>query len=314
MDPVSDILSHLDFAGMLYFSTEFSGRWGVRVPAYPNVIRFHLALRGECCVRVEGMERIQKISQGDFLMVPHGAQHDLLANPGVSAPPLETVLSDAGYSGRGPLIYGLQDCGKETRLLCGHFSFSDQARGNRFLDTLPGAIIARQIPPSASDWMTATLKLLALESADPQPGHDIVVHRMTEILFVQALRHWMTQQELPQGVLKALTDPNLAQAMSQMHAAPEQAWTVEAMARSAGLSRTVFAEKFHQMTGTPPLRYLTEWRLLKARRLLLTGGKSVDEVAAKVGYGSTPAFSRVYSRHFGEGPGRTRRTGLMAET
>lgn len=311
MDPISDILAHLDFKGMLYFSTEFSGRWGVRVPDYPGVIRFHLALRGDFHVRVAGSPALQHVHEGDFLMIPHGAGHDLLAHPDVIAPPIETVLQEAGYSGEGPLIYAVADAGHETRLLCGHFSFSPEVRRNRFLATLPETIVARALPDQASDWIGATLSLLATEAQAPRPGHDIIVHRMTEILFVQALRHWMTGQDLPTGVLKALGNPQLAPVIGQIHQNPQTPWTVESLARIAGLSRTVFAERFHRLTGMPPLKYLTEWRLTKARRMLRAGDRSVDEIALAVGYGSTPAFSRIYSRHYGEGPGRTRRMALQ---
>lgn len=307
MDPISDILSHLDFAGMLYFSTEFSGDWGVRVPAYENVVRFHLVLRGACHVKVEGSAAGCDIRQGDFLMIPHGAQHDLLAHPNAPAPELETVLSEAGYDGKGQLIYKLRDSGAQTRLLCGHFSFSPQARRNHFLQTLPPFILARDLPPEAAAWLSATLNLLAQEAETPAPGNSIIVHHMTEVLFVQALRLWMEQEELPQGVLKAMGDPMIARALRALHDDPASPWTVETIARFAGMSRTVFADRFHSLTGTTPLKYLTGWRLEKARKLLQSGEHSVENAAMSVGYQSTPAFSRAFSKFYGFGPGQARK-------
>ena len=307
MDPISDILSHLDFSGMLYYATEFSGDWGVRVPEYSNVIRFHLVLRGTCYVRVCEDGTAHQIKPGDFFMIPHGASHDLLAHPDLPTPPLETVLRDLGYSGEGPLVIRLDDTGEPVRLLCGHFSFTPSARGNTFLKNLPSHIVAREMPGKASEWITSTLDLLAQEAHQPAPGHNLVIHRMTEVLFVQALRLWMRQSDLPAGVLRGLNDMQLSRAISAMHADPGHPWTVENLAREAGYSRSVFAERFQQLTGTSPLRYLTEWRMQKAHRMLAAEGRSVDDVALAVGYQSGPAFSRVFSRHFGEGPGRIRR-------
>ena len=307
MDPISDILSHLDFAGMLYFSTEFSGDWGVRVPAYENVVRFHLVLRGECHVRIEGADAPCHIRQGDFLMIPHGAQHDLLAHPDARAPELETVLGDAGYDGKGQLIYKLRDDGAQTRLLCGHFSFSPQARRNHFLQTLPPFILARELPHEAAAWLAATLNLLATEADAPAPGNSIIVHRMTEVLFVQALRLWMQQESLPQGVLKAMGDPMIARALRALHDDPASHWTVESIARNAGMSRTVFADRFHSLTGTTPLKYLTGWRLEKARKMLQSGEQSVEGAALSVGYQSTPPFSCAFSKFYGFGPGQARK-------
>ena len=160
MDPVSDILSRLEFSGMLYYATEFSGDWGLRVPRYENVIRFHLVLRGNCYVRVAGQGTAQLIKPGDFFMIPHGESHDLLARPDLPAPPLETVIRDVGYSGSGPLIVKLEDAGEPVRLLCGHFAFSPTARRNSFLRNLPASILARDLPGAAADWVVSTITLV----------------------------------------------------------------------------------------------------------------------------------------------------------
>ena len=110
------------------------------------------------------------------------------------------------------------------------------------------------------------------------------------MLFVQALRLWMRQGDLPSGILRGLGDPQLSRAISAIHAQPEKPWTVETLAREAGLSRSVFAQRFSTLIGTSPLRYLTELRMQIAHRLLRLEGQSVDAVARAVGYQSGPAF------------------------
>ncbi|MCK0102325.1 cupin domain-containing protein [Pseudohalocynthiibacter sp. F2068] len=311
MDPISDILSHLDFRGMLYFSTRFSGKWGVHVPADEYVIRFHLVLRGTCHARIGRSSDHYTLKPGDFLMIPRGQEHDIMGDPRSATPPLETVLSDAGYSGTGPLIYGLQDHGEPTRMLCGHFVFDTPPKRQSFLNAFPDQIIARNLPDYSNEWLMTTLLQLEHETQEQAPGHDAILHRMTEILFVQAIRVWMKQQDIPKGVLLALADKQISKALTALHAAPEQPWTVAELGTIAGMSRSVFAQRFHQLTNTTPLRYLTEWRLQKARKLLGAGSLSVEKIAEGVGYRSVASFSRVYAREFGEGPGSTRRAALQ---
>lgn len=312
MDPISDILSGLDFAGILYFTTEFSGDWGVGVPAYRNVIRFHLVLRGACYVRIHSTGCTHPLARGDFFMIPHGAAHDLIARPGIVAPPEETVLRDAGYTGVGPLVIRSADGGEPVRLLCGHFSFAPAARGNAFLAGLPDHIVARNMPGETANWVAATLEVLTAEAERDLPGRGLVIGRVTEVLFVQALRVWMRQAGPATGILRALADPQLARAFGAMHDRPAAAWTVQSLARQAGLSRSAFAERFQRLTGLAPMRYLTEWRMQMAYRMLAGDGRSPDEVALAVGYSSTSAFGRAYAQHFGEGPGQTRRGGRVA--
>ena len=130
---------------------------------------------------------------------------------------------------------------------------------------------------------------------------------MTEILFVQAIRDWLSRRDVASGVLKALGDQKMARALAAVHSRPDHRWTVESMAREAGLSRTVFAERFHELANTTPMQYVTAWRLEKAKSLLLESDHSVEEVAELVGYRSVAAFSRIFSRHLGMGPGALRR-------
>jgi AraC-like DNA-binding protein len=128
------------------------------------------------------------------------------------------------------------------------------------------------------------------------------------VLFVQAVRHHLA--ELPAGAggwLGALREPPLARAVGLMHRHPERAWTVAALAREAGLSRSQFAERFAAVMGRPPLTYLAEWRLHVGRALLRGGAHRVGEVARRVGYGSEAAFATAFRRAAGVPPGAYRR-------
>ena len=105
MDALSDILSHVKFRGSLYFTTEFSAPWGIDVPSFSNVARFHLVMRGNCFVRVNGSEEAVELFPGDFIVIPHGAAHELLDCADGKVVVLDRVLEESGYDGKGHLAY-----------------------------------------------------------------------------------------------------------------------------------------------------------------------------------------------------------------
>ena len=109
------------------------------------------------------------------------------------------------------------------------------------------------------------------------------------------------------GVLAALADPQLSESLACIHDRPGDAWSLETLARSAGMSRSVFADRFREVVGLPPMQYVTHWRMQRARRLLVDGNLALESVAEQVGYESAAAFSRVFKRSVGEAPGSYRR-------
>lgn len=308
MDALSDILAHVKFEGSLYFTTEFTAPWGLRVPAFSNVARFHLVLRGRCHARLRGEHEGVLLQAGDFVIIPHGATHDLLDHPLGLAVELDRVLQETGYDGTGPLVYGMKDQGEETRLICGHFAFDPTSR-HPVLAELPERIVVRGQSDATRSWLESSLTLLDDEYQEGRLGNEAIISRMTEILFVRAIRDSLERTGLDTGILKALSDRKIARALAAVHRKPDDRWTVESLAREAGLSRTVFAERFHEMANTTPMQYVTAWRLERARALLLESDRSVEDIAEQVGYRSVAAFSRIFARQHGIGPGALRRGG-----
>src|SRR5439155_5527801 len=131
----------------------------------------------------------------------------------------------------------------------------------------------------------STLQLLAFEAHHARPGVQTMISRLTEIIFVQAMRLWMASQPAGQGGwLGALRDPQIGAALGLMHRAPERDWSVAALAREVAMSRSPFAARFTALVGEPPLAYLTRWRMHRAARLLHGDHLPVGEVARRVGY------------------------------
>lgn len=303
LDLLSDILTRLSLRGTLYFRTSFSEPWGVKVPAFADVARFHYVHRGECVLTVEGGDDRVRLSQGDLVLVPHGRSHTLSCRHSgpEEALPLDDVISRSGFRGHGALVYGGAEPALETQLVCGHFATAPGSRHIIF-DRLPRHILISDYGAEAGGWLEATLRVIGAEAGGARLGGDLIALKMSEAIFAQALRTYIERAKERDGLLSGFADPSLARALSAFHRAPAGRWTVADLAREAGMSRTRFAQTFAQKMKVTPLGYVTAWRMQLAREALSGRGASVAEAAEIAGYASESAFSRVFRREMGVPP------------
>ena len=303
LDLLSDILTRLSLEGTLYFRTSFTEPWGVRVPAFRNVTRFHYAHRGEALVRVEGQKNPVALAQGDLVLVPHGAAHVLSCrHTGPDeALPLDDVLARSGFPGHGTLVWGGTESVQDTQLICGHFALAEGSR-HILLDRLPSLIHLRGYGDYLGPWLEATLRVIGAEAGGSRLGGDLIALKMSEAIFAQAIRAHIEQSSVTDSGIGGFADPNVGRALTAFHRRPASEWTVEKLAREAGLSRTGFAERFTTRIGVTPMSYVTSWRMQIAREALANGGLSVAETAELAGYASESSFSRVFKKEFGHSP------------
>lgn len=170
--------------------------------------------------------------------------------------------------------------------------------------------LARALPPlvalplARADGLQPTLALLFAEAARDACGRNLVVDRLFEVLLLQLLR-WLldhaAQAALPPGLLTGLAHPQLARALVALHERPGDAWRLETMAQAAGMSRSAFAAAFRREVGTTPAEYLADWRLAIAQDAL-RDGEPLKAIAARLGYGSASALSRVFAQRLGASP------------
>lgn len=307
MDVLSDILNIVTLKGSLYFRTQFSPPWGVCVPNYSNVARFHLVTRGQCWVKVTGVADPVCLSTGDLIVIPHGAEHALSDAPETPIKSLDHVVQAAGFEGTGALVYGGEDNRAPARLVCGHFAF-DPNVGRILLDSLPPYIVIHGFQSADTGWIDDAMKFITQEVHEEAPGAEAIINRLSEILFIQTIRHYARGAST--GLMAGLRDPQLGRALSALHANPSGAWTVESLAQQAGLSRTVFSERMRERVGMSPMQYLTQWRMELASRLLMKKNANLGRVAPEVGYQSVGAFIKAFKKHYGVGPGRYQKTML----
>jgi AraC-like DNA-binding protein len=146
-----------------------------------------------------------------------------------------------------------------------------------------------------------------MESASHSPGRECALARLSELMFVEAMRRYVsTLPEERRGWLAALSDDLVGRALAALHARPNHAWTIELLAKESATSRSVLAERFSDVVGLPPMQYLAQWRMQLAAELLSGTSAGLSEVAARIGYGSESAFSHAFKRLVGVSPARFR--------
>lgn len=154
----------------------------------------------------------------------------------------------------------------------------------------------RDVPALAS-----TLNLLFQEAEQAHCGRQAAIDRLFEYLMIQLLRYILGSRPNDVGLLAGLNDKRLSKAITSMHDDPSKSWTLDLLAKQAGMSRARFAVHFRETVGTTPVDYLTQWRMGLAQSKLKKG-KSIGLVANEVGYSNASVFSRVFKAQIGKSP------------
>ena len=309
MDLLSDILSKLRLEGTLYFRTSFTSPWGVKVPSYSDVARFHFAHKGRCMVRIADNEAPVTLEQGDLIIIMRGAAHTLYCDPvnELDALPLDEIIQKSGFTGKGVLVWGEHGAHHETQLVCGHFAFEKHA-SHPMIGALPDYIKIKNYGEGLGAWLEQSLRVIGAEACRDSPGADIVALKMSEIIFAQSLRVHLEADGKNVAVLAGLSDPKISKALRAIHEEPAHYWTLEELARIAGQSRTSFATHFSSLMAMTPISYITDWRMQLARQMLVDTNDAIIAIAENTGYQSEAAFGRVFKRTFSVAPVAYRKT------
>jgi AraC-like DNA-binding protein len=323
-DILSDVLRSVRLRGALYFHVRGRHDWvaeappsreiaGAVLPGSEHVLEYHVVISGTCWGAAVGEPPV-RLMAGDILLFPHGDAHVVSSAPGMRAPP-----DVAGYferrGQRMPFSVRLDmsevdpgigvDSPGDTTLVCG-FLGCDVRPFNPLISSLPRLLHLRG--GSSQDWTAQCLRQAAAESMNPQPGSDAVLERLSEMMFIDAVRRYLI--ELPDGSrgwLAGLRDRFVSRALTFMHEAPGHAWTVDELSRRVGLSRSALHERFADVVGRTPMQYLADWRMQAGAALLRDTAATVASVALEVGYESEASFARAFKRLVGMPPAAWRR-------
>lgn len=305
MDVLNDIVDTLELKSALYFRTDFSPPWAIRVPDYAQAARFHLVVQGRCFVTL-GSGAVIDLAPGDLILIPAGRSHVISGAPETEPAPLETVLEDAEYDGAGVLAVGDGDSAASTQMVCGHFTFRAGA-DHPLLRALPDHLLITSGLRARYPWLDEVLRLIVGRIFADQGESTAAVTRLSEVVFIESIRACADQSPSLSGIFGALKDPQIGRALALMHEQPEAPWTVDKLASAVAMSRSRFADRFRELAGCGPMTYLSDWRLQKALGLLSSSQTSVQEIAVKTGYQSPAAFTRAFSQKLGRSPTDYRR-------
>lgn len=326
-DVLSDVLAALRLSGAVFFDNEAHSPWVSAAPTVAQIatfvlpeceriVPFHMVTAGFCWLEIEGDPASSvRLETGDVIIVAKGDEHFLSSAPGMrETQNLDDYRRVVERGAPVSLVANASAGGPETcHFICGYVG-CDAQPFNPLLDALPRTVCAR--PPAESRELLAMLVRAAItESLTHGVGSVTMTVRMAELMFVDVVRRHI--EALPDGAhgwLAAVKDQHIGTALGVIHRRPTEAWTIEALAREAGLGRSAFAERFAATVGIPPMQYIARWRLQLAARLLGQPNVSIAQAATDVGYESEAAFKRAFKKYVGLPPGAWRKGRLSKAT
>jgi AraC-like DNA-binding protein len=291
-DPIETVISLLRPQVVLSKVVSGAGDWSIRKPPYAEP-SFCLMLEGSCWLSPDGLDPIE-LTAGDFLLLPHTPGFTLASAPALAPADLD-LHPDADSH------YGPSGGPNPMRMLGGYFRF-DRANAQLLVELLPPTILVRG-DEAGSDRLSRIVDLISDEAVAQRPVREPILERLVEILLIEACRFRTERPTIGErGLIAGLSDPQLAQALRELHTDIAKRWTVEKLARSANMSRAVFAEHFANTIGMPPMQYVLEWRMAVAKDMLRWDRLSVGEIALRIGYQSASAFTTAFTRTTGDSP------------
>jgi len=326
-DTLSDVLRAIRLRGGVFFYVEGTDPWVVETPCSSKIVPaimpevehlmpFHGVARGSCWASLVDGEPI-RLNEGDLVLFPQGDHHVMSSTPGLRAKVVDPDLYFAKRPPQLPFTLSLTEngmipasrfdsSGGRLKVVCG-FLGCDARPFNPLLASMPRVMRLPGLAAEGSSWVANFLHSMVEESTRKRPGGEAVLERMSEMLFVEALRCYI--ETLPAGEtgwLAGVRDQSIGRVLALVHERPEAPWTLQQLADEAALSRTTLHERFVQFIGQPPMQYLAQWRMQVATKLLRDTEAKLIKVALGVGYDSEAAFSRAFKRAVGVAPGAWR--------
>ena len=296
-DVLGDILETLRFRGSVFFRSDLAAPWGMSLSA-TGIPRFHIVLSGECFVGSDAHDAV-KAEGADIIMLPNGTSHWIADQPG------RKLVSSARAGEACELGSPLFQKGRITnRLICGLVNF-DQGASHPILDALPDMMHFSMLESAGPIW--SVVKLIDAEMQGSRNRNSRIADRLTEVLFLQLLNHYVRENKEASGFLAALRDRRVYRALALIHKEPEFNWTLASLGERVGMSRATLVRRFQDIVGTAPMAYIADWRIMKAHSLIKYSTTSLEHVAEATGFTSARTLSRAFQRQYGCTPSKLRR-------
>jgi len=316
MDALSDLLRVVRLSGGVFLDAEFSAPWSITAQVGPEdcrlvlaeparVIAFHYVISGNLLLQMDRDAPVE-VRGGNIVLLPRNDAHTLASHRGLKAVDAEKLIQvDPGGLAR--IRHG--GGGDVTRIICGFVGTESDC--HPLIDALPSTLVLDLNGKAAGEWIFSSFRYAAQELAAARAGSATVLAKLSELMFVEAVRCYL--EALPadeRGWLAGLRDPAVGRALALLHTELARPWTAEELARRVYLSRSTFADRFTALIGAPPITYLTRWRMQVAAQRLYESRRSVAQISADVGYESEIAFARAFKRQFSMSPAQWRKQKL----
>jgi AraC-like DNA-binding protein len=312
-DVLAEMLRAVRLTGSVFLDGRFSAPFGIVSPKQydegtplahlRHISVFHLIATGECTIELATGEK-REITAGDILLMPFADSHIFWNGEYCDAAFAPNVMRPSPLNGMWTIDHGGGGC--ETRMVCGFIESSEFLFAPVFR-SLPVLLVEKTGEDGVGAVLTSTVREILALAETAAPGTELMLARLMELLFVEVLRRYA--ERLPRdanGWFAALNDPIVNRALQLVHREPARRWTVDTLARAAGASRSVLAERFNAVMRQAPIEYVTGWRMQLAAERLRNSDDSLAAIAAGVGYESEAAFNRAFKRVTGVAPGRWR--------
>jgi AraC-like DNA-binding protein len=302
-DEVAGLLAALAVRSSVYCLSDLGAPWGFEV-AGASVAKFHVVLDGGCWLRLAGTAPLW-LGHGDLAILPRGEPHTVSDSLDSPVTGLEQLIAGHPLDADARLVCGGD--GERTRLLCGGFGLASPAAD--LLALLPQVVTMTPGAAPVSAWIDPVFALARQEASAPAPGAQAIFAKLADMFLTQALRTYLTgaaHAGLPRP--GPLGDPAIARAVALIRDDAARPWTLQALARATGLSRTAFTARFRSATGDSPIQHLAKVRLSQAAAYLTTADLTLEAIAARTGYASNASLSKAFKRRFGVSPGTYRET------
>jgi AraC-like DNA-binding protein len=288
-DPVAEVVSLLKPTPSISKLVTGGGRWLVErtelgSPFYCAVVE------GRCLMTIASREPMV-LTAGDFVLVPKIFSFTMSS----MEPPPRGALAQRLETRPGVFRLGDPEAPAEFAAMVGHCTFGSDDKA------LLVSLLPEVIHVHGEERLMTLVRMINDETRADRAAREMVLHRLLEVLFIDALRS-AASAKAPPGLLRGMADPLLAPTLRRIHADPGRSMTVETLAREAAMSRSTFFDRFRKEVGAAPMEYATAWRMALAKEFLRED-VTMSEIAQRIGYGSASAFSVAFSRVVGIPPG-----------
>lgn len=293
-DRLSEILDLVEVRSVVSGGSALRGRWETR-SAIEDDLKFIAVVAGSARLSTDGLDGQIELDAGDVVVLNGRAWLALEGGAG-DEPPVRVEPPSPGA------VFDPEDARADGAdvLIGGRVDLNPIGR-DLLLRALP-AVMHVGRSSAVGPHVRGHVQRLFEEILHGRVGSDFAIRQYGQLLLVDVVRGFMDEADMPAGWLKVLADDRLRPALTVIHERPEQDWSLEELARTAGMSRSTFAERFRRAAGTSPVSYLISWRMILARRRLGSTDVRVRTLALELGYGSESAFSTAFKRAVGMSP------------